>query len=63
MIETIRVPDLNLLMPGFFDFSVCCGGQEFEKRIIVGRSFFPHRALLCKITKCSGVEERVLAGY
>jgi hypothetical protein len=46
MIEAIRMPDLNLLMPGFFDVSIRCGGQEFEKRIIVGRSFFPHRTLL-----------------
>jgi len=61
MIEAIRMPDLNLLMPGFFDLSVCCGRQEFEKRIIIGCSFFPHRTLLFKITKCSGAEERVPA--
>ena len=39
MVEAIRMPDLDLFMPGLFDLSFRCGGQEFEQRIVVA---FPH---------------------
>jgi len=45
MIEAIRMPDLDLLMPGFFDVSICRGGQEFEQCVIVGHSLFPQQSL------------------
>jgi hypothetical protein len=30
MMEAIRVPDLDLFMPGFLYVIIRCGGQEFE---------------------------------
>ena len=62
MIEAIRMPDLDLFMPGFFDVRVRGGGQEFEQRIKVGHPFFPHRSFMFKMQKCSGVSGGDLAG-
>ena len=53
MMEAIRMPDLDLFMPGFFDVIFRCSGQEFEQRIVVDCSFLPHQSLLFE--KCSEV--------
>lgn len=55
--KAVRMPDLNLFMPGFFEISVRCGGQEFEQRIVICRSFVSHEFLSLSETKCNGVGE------
>ena len=45
MAKAIRMPDLDLFKPGFFDVSVRCRGQEFKQRIEIGRLVVLHRSL------------------
>src|SRR6266436_3165801 len=46
MIKAIRMPDLQLFMPGFLNICKCGGRQKFEHCVVVGCPFVPHRFLL-----------------
>ena len=62
MIETIRMPDLDLFMPGFLNIGKRGGRPKFEHCVMVGRPFVPHLFFPLSATECSGVEEGGLAG-
>ena len=44
--KAIRMPDLDLFVPGFLDLSFCGGREEFQQCIVISRWFVPHRSLL-----------------
>ena len=53
MSKAIRMPDLDLFVPGFLDLSFRGGGEEFEQCIVISRWFVPHRSLSDRMLKKS----------